>query len=115
MLGRSVRLSNEQLNHLGDDPLPDGVYDGAEAAIVRYAQASTREITIDQNLYDTLTEHFFTQQTMEICFMVGASNFSNRFHATFLTEVDQSTLDAVEACDRETGKCTLPRPKVQAG
>ncbi len=26
MLGRSVGLTYEKLRHLGDDPLPDGVY-----------------------------------------------------------------------------------------
>jgi alkylhydroperoxidase family enzyme len=114
MLGRSVGLSTEQINHLGDDPLPEGVYDEAEATIVRYAQVSTRSIKIDQNLYDELTKYFDVQQIIEICLMIGASNFVNRFHATFLTDVDESTLDAVEACDRESGTCTLPRLQVLA-
>ena len=42
MLGRGIGISDEKLQHLGDDPLPDGVYSGAEAAIVRYAQRSTK-------------------------------------------------------------------------
>jgi hypothetical protein len=40
--------------------------------------------------------------------MVGASNFVNRFHATFLSDVEQSTLDAVEAGDAVAGACSLP-------
>ena len=35
MLGRSVGLSEEKIAHLGDDPLPEGVYEAEEAAIVR--------------------------------------------------------------------------------
>jgi len=35
MLGRSIGISEEKLRHLGDDPLPDGIYSKAEAAIVR--------------------------------------------------------------------------------
>jgi len=115
MLGRSVGLSDEQLDHLGDDPLPEGVYDEAEAAIVRYAQVSTSSIKIDQDIYDALAEHFSVEQIMEICLMVGASNFVNRFHATFLSDVDEPTLDTVDAGDHESGACPLPRPRVPAG
>lgn len=114
MLGRSVGLTTEQLNHLGDDPLPEGVYDEAEAAIVRYAQVSTESITINQELYDGLTEHFSTEQIMEIFLMVSMSGLVNRFHATFLTDVDESTLEAVEAGNVQAGACSLPRPRVAA-
>ncbi len=115
MLGRSVGLTTEQLNHLGDDPLPEGVYDEAEAAIVRCAQVSTESITINQDIYDALAKHFSTQQIMEILLMVGMSGFVNRFHATFLSDVDDSTLEAVEAGDAQAGACSLPRPRVAAG
>jgi hypothetical protein len=47
MLGRGIGISEEKLLHLGDDPLPDGVYSEAEAAIVRYAQRSTKVLSID--------------------------------------------------------------------
>ncbi len=115
MLGRSVGLTTEQLNHLGDDPLPEGVYDEPEAAIVRYAQASTKSITIDDGVYSDLAKHFSTEQIMEICLMVGSSNFVNRFHATFLSDVDESTTEAVEAGDAAGGACSLPRPRASAG
>jgi hypothetical protein len=32
---------------------------------------------------------------MDICLIVGLSNVVNRFHATFKTDVDPSTLEAV--------------------
>lgn len=115
MLGRSVGLTTEQLNHLGDDPLPEGVYSEPEAAIVRYAQVSTSSIAIDDEIYGALAKHFSTQQIMEICLMVGSSNFVNRFHATFLSDVDESTSESVEAGDAEAGVCSLPRPQVASG
>jgi hypothetical protein len=30
---------------------------------------------------------------MELCFTVGVANVINRFHATFLTDLDAATLD----------------------
>lgn len=112
MLGRSAGLSEEQLRHLGDDPLPEGVYTAAEAALVRYAQRSTREIVIDDETYAALALHFTTQQVIDICLTVGLSNMVNRFHATFHTDLDEETLAAVEAGDVAAGACALPRPAV---
>ena len=114
MFGRNVGLTTEQLNHLGDDPLPEGVYSESEAAIVRYAQVSTRSIAIDQDIYDELAKHFTTKQIVELFLMVGGSNFVNRFHATFLSDVEQSTLDAVEAGDAVAGACSLPWARMAA-
>jgi alkylhydroperoxidase family enzyme len=97
MLGRSVGLTDEQLAHLGDDPLPAGVYSPSEAAIVRYAQQSTLRITIDDQLFNELATYFTRAQMVDICLIVGQSNVVNRFHATFLTDVDESTLETVRA------------------
>jgi alkylhydroperoxidase family enzyme len=110
MLGRSVGLSTEQLNHLGDDPLPDGVYSESESAIVRYAQRSTSGIFIDDETYEDLAKHFTGEQMVEICLVTGLSNVVNRFHATFLTDVDEETIETVAAGDAANGACTLPRP-----
>lgn len=114
MLGRSVGLSTEQLNHLGDDPLPDGVYSESEAAIVRYAQKSTSEIFIGDEIYGDLAQHFTDEQMVEICMVAGLSNVVNRFHATFLTDVDEATTEANAAADSANGACTLPRPRAKA-
>jgi alkylhydroperoxidase family enzyme len=99
------------MRHLNDDPLPDGIYDAAQAAVVRYAQKSTRLERIDDKTYGDLAAHFSTQQIMDICLTVGLSNVVNRFHATFQTDVDQATLDEVEAGDAIAGVCAIPRPK----
>ena len=71
MLGRSVGLSTEKLNHLGDDPLPEGVYTESEAAIVRYAQVSTSTIFINDEVYGELAKHYTEEQIVEICMVVG--------------------------------------------
>ena len=88
LLGRAAGLTEEKLAHLGDDPLPDGLYDDVEAAIVRYSQRLTRMEGIDGATYEGLSAHFDTPQLIELCFTVGLANMVNRFHATFLTDVD---------------------------
>lgn len=104
LLGRVAGLTEEKLSHLGDDPLPEGVYEPSERAIVRYAQASTRNDPITDELYADLSAHYSVDKMIEICFTVGLSNLINRFHATFLTDVDQMTQDALAP------SCPLPLP-----
>lgn len=99
------------MRHLVDDPLPEGVYGPAEAAIVRYAQKSTRLEPIDDKTYGDLEQHFSTAQIIDICMTVGLSNLVNRFHATFLTDVDEITTREAEAGDQIAGACPLHRPK----
>ena len=96
VLGRSAGISDEKLGHVADDPLPDGVYDPSEVAVIRYAQASTRLAPITDELYGTLAAHFDQQQIIELCLTVGLSNLVNRFHATFLTDVDAATAQALD-------------------
>ena len=73
--------------HIMDEPFPDGVYDDAEAAIVRYARMSTQMQPIDAVTYQALARHFNPAQLVDICYTVGLSNMVNRFHATFLTDL----------------------------
>ncbi len=109
LLGRAAGLTEEKLAHLGDDPLPEGVYEPSEAAIVRYAQRSTRLDVIDDAAYGALAEHFSPTQIIEICFTVGLSNMINRFHATFLTDLDPETQEALAP------SCPLAFPAPPAG
>jgi alkylhydroperoxidase family enzyme len=108
-------LTEEQMRHLNDDPLPDGIYDAPQAAIIRYAQKSTRLERIDDATYGALAEHFSVPQIMDICLTVGLSNMVNRFHATFLTDVDAATMQEVEAGDAIAGMCAIPRPRTPTG
>jgi alkylhydroperoxidase family enzyme len=105
VLGRSAGLTEEKIAHIGEDDPPEGVYDDAERAIVRYARASSRLDPIDDDLYGLLDAHFDDRQKMEICFTVGLSNLINRFHATFLTAVDPETKEVLGAA------CPLPYPQ----
>ena len=99
------------MRHVADYQLPEGVYDAAEAAIVRYAQKSTRLEPIDKATYAALERHFSKPQIIDICLTVGLSNMVNRFHATFLTDLDEATTAEVEAGDRLAGSCPIPRPR----
>ena len=109
LLGRAAGLTEDKLAHLGDDPLPEGLYEADETAIVRYAQKSTRAEAIDDVTYAALREHFDEKQIIEICFTVGLSNMINRFHATFLTELDPATQQALAT------SCPLSFPTVDSG
>jgi hypothetical protein len=109
VLGRSAGLTEEQLAHIGDDPLPDGVYADDERAVVEYAQRSTRLDPITDELYTRLQAHFTQHQIIELCFTVGLSNVINRFHATFLTDVDPETGEVLGPA------CPMPMaPELQA-
>ena len=99
------------MRHLTDDPLPEGVYDAMQAAIVRYAQRSTRLEPIDDATYGALAVQFSTAQIMDICFTVGLSNMVNRFHATFQTDLDTATVAEADAGDATAGSCPIPRPR----
>src|ERR1700680_4787737 len=114
MLGRGIGISKEKLRHLGDDPLPDGVYSEAEAAIVRYAQKSTKMLTIDDATYHALAMHFSVQQIIEICLNVGLAQITNRFNATFRPEVDDYILEANGQADRAKGACPIHYPPMPA-
>lgn len=92
------------MRHLAYDPLPDGVFTDEEAAIVRYAQASTLMRPITEDIYSALSRHFDTECIMELWAVISLSNQINRFHATFLTDLDQQTLDALGS------SCPLPLP-----
>jgi alkylhydroperoxidase family enzyme len=102
LLGRAAGLTEDKLAHLGDEHLPVGLYEPAEVAIIRYSQRSTRMDIIDDATYGHLAEHFTPEQIIEICFTVGLSNMINRFHATFLTELDPQTQQALAS------SCPLP-------
>ena len=93
--GRSVGISDTLIAHLGDDPLPDDVFSDVERVVVEYSRRLTRMEPIDDALYARLATHFSTEAIIELCLIVGSSNIVNRLHATFHTDVDESTLNAL--------------------
>ena len=110
MLGRGIGISEEKLRHLGDNPLPDGVYSEAEAAIIRYAQRSTKMLSIDDTTYQALAKHFSVQQIIEICLNVGLAQMTNRFNATFLSDLDDYILEANKRAGGAAGACPIHYP-----
>jgi alkylhydroperoxidase family enzyme len=110
MLGRGIGISEEKLRHLGDDPLPEGVYSEAEAAIVRYAQRSTKMRRIDDPTYQALAKHFSVPQIIEICLNVGLAQMTTRLNATFLPEVDEYIVEANQKADAAAGACPIHYP-----
>ncbi len=99
------------MGHLADDPLPERLYPPSQAAIVRYAQKSTRLEPIDDKTYGALVEYFTNQQIIDICLTVGLSNMVNRFHATFQTDLDNATSAEAIRGDVIAGSCPIPRPR----
>ncbi|MDN5760010.1 MAG: hypothetical protein L0H59_16035 [Tomitella sp.] len=85
-----------------------GVYEPSEEAILRYTQASARNDPITRGLYDDLAEHFSVPTMVQICFVVGLAGMTNRFHRTFLTEVDAATQETIAV----SCPVAVPRPPV---
>jgi hypothetical protein len=54
-----------------------------------------------------LAKHFSAQQTTEICLNVGLAQITNRFNATFFTEVDDYIVDANEKATRTAASCPV--------
>ena len=75
VLGRASGLTDEEMSHLLDDPLPEGLFPPDEAAIVVLARKSTRMEPIDDGTWAALKEHFDTKQIMEIIFTIGLGRF----------------------------------------
>jgi hypothetical protein len=100
MLGRSIGITDDQLRHLVDEQLPDGLYSEPEAAIIRYTRTLSGRLPIHDALYDDLAAHFSNEQIIEICLLVGLQTLITFFNQTFLTDVDEHFLRANEEGDR---------------
>ena len=47
---------------------------------------------VTDELYERLTQHCGMRQIIDLCVAAGIAELINRFHATFLTDVDDETL-----------------------
>jgi hypothetical protein len=81
--------------HLLDDPLPEGLYELDEAAIIRYSRKSTKMEPIDGQTWADLQAHFDTRAIMEIVFTVGMDQVISRMHAALRTDLDGVTSDEI--------------------
>jgi hypothetical protein len=115
MLGRGIGISDDQLRHLTDEPLPVGLYTEAEAAVIRYTRTLAGRLPIEDDLYEDLERSFTTNQLLEICLLVGAQTTINFFHRTFLTDIDEDFLRANEEADRAGGGQPIAYPPMPVG
>ena len=93
VLGRSAGISDEQMAHVLDEPLPEGLFTPSQAAIVVFCRKSTLMQPIDDATWAALREHFDPRQIMEIIFTCGLNQMISRFHAAVRTDVDAETMD----------------------
>ena len=90
MLGRSVGLTDEEMAAMADwNTVP--VFDDTDRVVLRYAEVLTRENRVSDALYADLAARFPREELLELCMSVGLAALVNRVHATFHTDVDDST------------------------
>ena len=90
MLGQSVGLTNEEMASMAE-PDTCASFDETDRLVLRYADVLTRENRVDDTLYAELEKQFPKIELLELSFTVGLSNLVNRVHATFRTDLDDST------------------------
>ena len=71
------------------------VFDDKDRLVLRYTDSLSRDNRVEDSLYKDLTAHFSEKEIMKLCITVSFAGLVNRVHATFLTDVDQTTLDTV--------------------
>ena len=90
MLGRSIGLTNDEIGAMAEaDESP--LFDAADRLVIRYSELLTLENRVSDSLYAELEARFSREELVELCFTVGLAALVNRVHATFRTELDEST------------------------
>lgn len=75
--GKKAGISEEELTALQTEQ--DAPFSGADRAAIQYARELTR--TADaRDTRDALTEHFSSEQIVEITLVAAMANFTNRFN-----------------------------------
>ena len=90
MLGRSVGLSKEKVEHLTQWK-ESIIYNEEERLVLEYTEELVKNIQISNDLYNRLRQHFSEQMIISLCFTSGISGIINRIHGTFQTDVDDMT------------------------
>ena len=94
MLGRSVGLTDEEIAGMAD-PATVASFDDVDRLVLRYAETSIRDIKIPDDLYEELAARFPKQELIELSMTVALAALVNRVHATFQTDLDESTKERV--------------------
>jgi len=77
------------------DPESVASFDETDRLVLRYAQTSIREIKIPDELYAKLAARFPKQELVELAMTVALAALVNRVHATFQTDLDETTKRSV--------------------
>ena len=90
MLGRSVGLTDDEMAAMAEwDTMSS--FDEKDRLVLRFSEVLTRENRVSDELYAELEKHFSREELVELGMTVGLSALVNRMHATFRTDVDDST------------------------
>jgi len=104
MLGLSVGLTKEEMAMM-DVPDQCPSFDATDRLVLRYSETLTRENKVNDALYAELAQRFSPDEQVDLCLTIGLSAMVNRMHATFRTDLDESTFAQVG----DAATCALPR------
>ena len=69
--------------------------DETDRLVLRFAEELTRHNRVGDALYAELAAVLSQDELLELAMTVGLASMVNRVHATFRTDVDESTRDSV--------------------
>ena len=95
MLGRSVGLQDEEMAAISNWQSSE-LFDNKDRAVLAFTDSLSKDNKVSDELFSELSSHFSEQEIMKLCVTVSFAGLVNRVHATFLTDVDQLTLDSVD-------------------
>jgi alkylhydroperoxidase family enzyme len=81
------------------------LFDDSDRLVLRYTEVRTRDNKVDGALYAELEARFPKKELVKLSVAAGLVGFVNRMHATFHTDLDQSTADEVG----DAGFCPIGR------
>ena len=70
-------------------------FDETDRLVLRYSAILTRENRVDDALYTALAARFSQDELVDLALTISFSALVNRMHATFQTELDEPTRNAV--------------------
>lgn len=77
------------------DPTSCASFSDTDKLVLRYSEILTRENKVSGTLYKELEKAFLREELLELAMTIGLAAMVNRVHSTFVTDVDQSTLEIV--------------------
>ncbi len=77
------------------DPDECATFDDRDKLVLAYSAKLTRDNKVDDDMYAALERAFSREEIVELAMTIGMAAMVNRVHATFGTDVDESTLDFV--------------------